>query len=166
MPAVGGVEIIVRPNELKRKTVRASGRTVEQLVADGDRIVQQHAASYAGMLRQEVERIAALIELLEGPMEPPREVVREITKRAYHVKGVAGTFGYSLLTEIAGSLSSIAERTGFDAAGKRLAVAARVHVDAMRLALRTPNHQSLGREERELVASLRKLADGALTQRQ
>jgi hypothetical protein len=160
------VYILNSGNHLKARTSASthdqSGATVGQMVTRADTVIARASADYEPVIRQDIDELTEVSQKLAAVATANPKLVKTLFRKAFDIKGQAGTFGYPLMTEIAGSLCDFIEAM---AAAKRPLHAADeiaisvldMHVSSLRLALERGMKGPCGSFDRELVDGLLKV---------
>lgn len=153
-----GVEYVEPSKELKQRASAPGGITAQEAATGGRKVVQELAAEYDDTLREEIARLASLTRELEQA-DPATFEDRRATlmKAAHELKGVAGTFGYDLVTEIAGLLFHYLETVDDDTAHRTEML--RSMVDSLRLIVDQGTTGRGTKPERRVAVSLRLAVD-------
>lgn len=155
------VEIIRQANHLMVRTSAApgGGYAIDQLVTRADAVIRYAGPDYARVLRQDIEELDRHAKALAASSERNARLSKQVYRKAFDIKSQAGTFGYAVMTEIAGLLCDFIE--AMDEAKRPLAapdgVAVSVlemHVASLRLALERNMTGPIGQLEAELVDGL------------
>jgi HPt (histidine-containing phosphotransfer) domain-containing protein len=123
-------EIIRVPNELTAKA--GDFRIDATLLAVIDSELETLGDGYPEMARDDVAELAALWRLVKA--DPLVEAnVLQLHRIAHNIKGNSGTYGYTLLSRIAGSLCQMIEGGAVPLEGAHPAIGA--HIDAIQAVL-------------------------------
>jgi chemotaxis protein histidine kinase CheA len=153
-----GVEFIEPSKELKVRASAAGGITAQEAATGGQKVVEELAEEYDDTLREEIARLAGLARELETADAATFEDRRAVLMKAAHeLKGVAGTFGYDLVTEIAGLFFHYLETVDDDAAHRTEML--RSMVDSLRLMVDQGATDRSAKAERRVAVSLRLAVD-------
>jgi chemotaxis protein histidine kinase CheA len=153
--------IIDAPNHLKVRTSASlgGGLVVEQMANRADSIIRDASAEYVNVLRQDIEDLGQFSRALAKASERDAQLSKKVYRKAFDIKSQAGTFGYAVMTEIAGSLCNFIE--AMDEAKRSLAapdgVAVAVldmHVASLRLAFERNMTGPIGQLQTELIDGL------------
>jgi len=151
------VETIPVFNTLGARASTPGGRSFEELVEAAEAAVQDLRGNYVAERAKSMARLADLAKALIA--DPAAAATRaEIYQIAHDMKGQGTTFGYELVTDLAGALCDLME--GFkDATPDGAAVQAiDTHVNALGVVVSRNVQGAGGRQGADLLAGLRKIA--------
>lgn len=103
-----GVETFHVENLLKGKADQPGGMTMDEMTVRAGGVIARAVEQFVFSMEDEIGRIAKMSSALDG-VEIPKERFDAVYGCAHDIKGQGGTFGYPLLTEIAGSLCKLIE---------------------------------------------------------
>ena len=155
------VEIVTLPNHLRVRTSasHSGGLVPEQMANRAESVIRDASAGYADVLRQDIEDLGRFSQALAQSDERDARLSKRVYRKAFDIKSQAGTFGYAVMTEIAGSLCNFIE--AMDEAKRSLAapdgVAVAVlnmHVASLRLAFERNMTGPIGPIQSELIDGL------------
>jgi hypothetical protein len=192
MSAATKIEIIDVPNRLSERAARPGGMTPDEMVRAGLAAIAKHAARYQDVRRKDLDELRALFarfsyaakggarfalasgkaaslrDAEEGAQGAPAahvELLDGIRRKADDLRSHATTFGYPIVTAVANSLSTLAERLGAAAAGSALALEAlETHVRALTLLIEKNVTGDGGELGGELIAGLKGVVDKVATE--
>ncbi len=121
----GDARILNVPSKLKKVASRGQGRSFEEIAAAGDKVVERVSMNYRLVVEGDVQELVSMCQRMRtkpGEIDP---MFKGVFRVAHDIKGQAGTFGYPLITRVAGSLTAFIER--FNRAEMNLAD----HLDAV-----------------------------------
>lgn len=146
-------EIIRAPNGLKKAKVGIGpAKLDEQLLRRAEKAVQNLEASYGEWVKDDLNETERALAALVAAGGKDADAVKALYQVVFDTKGQAGSFGYHLLTRVAGSLAEfLCDRTEVDAFALKVASA---HVSAMRAVVRENLRDDGGETAVELVESL------------
>ncbi len=125
------LEVITPPNMLR---VKAGGRIGLNLAAveRAEAALRSMAGEFDKWIRSEVEALEEARDavLRDGFAGEARD---SLYRRAHDLKGMGGSYGYPIVTRIAGLLCLLLDSGAEDEAAARLAIA---HIEAIRAAVR------------------------------
>lgn len=74
-------------------------------LTDGDNSIDKLKETYIHWTEAQLEKLHSHLKLLtQNNMDNPGSIIREIFELAHNIKGLGGSFGYYLMTDIADSL--------------------------------------------------------------
>jgi chemotaxis protein histidine kinase CheA len=159
MPGKHDYQVVHPPNLLKAKL---GGEVAHDpaAVARAEAALDELKGEYGARVRDDV---AALVASLEAAKADPCEAAAHLEAmrfRAHDVKGQAGTFGYPLVTAIAGSLESLLQRV--DRSDQRHLDLIQTHLQAMTVVVREGIEGEGGANGRELCQRLQTAVAGLI----
>jgi len=117
--------------------------------------VQKLEVSYSEWVKDDIEEIEKTMNALVASGGQDPDAIKTLYRVVFDTKGQGGSFGYPLLTRVAGSLAEfLMERNELDGFGLEVAGA---HVSAMRAVIRENVRDDGGKTGVELVQSLEAL---------
>jgi len=163
------MEIIEPPRHLGTKAVRGRGPSLDMILARSEPEIAALATQYATSLQSDLAALQRNVAVLRGAKatagarQASRAAIEEIYARCHELRGLAGSFGYPLVSRIADSLCRFVELAG-GAPGQFCDVIA-AHVDAIRAVVHQDAGVDGGSLGRALMAGLQRLSDHALARR-
>jgi hypothetical protein len=158
----GAVEIIEPPRHLGLKAVPGRGPSLQEILARCRRDIRELATHFELGLEADLEVLQKSVALLRGAGSEPgcETALEEIYARCHELRGLAGSFGYPLVSEIALSLCRFLEQSkGRTSACNEVIIA---HVDAIRAVVHERVGADGGTLGRDLADGLRQLSQLAL----
>lgn len=152
-------QVVHPPNLLKAKLGGEIAYDAA-VVARAEAALEELKGEYEVCVRGD---LAALVAGLEAARAEPSEAgaqLEAMRRRAHDVKGQAGTFGYSLVTDIAGSLESLLRRV--DRSDRRHLDLIHTHLQAMTVVVREGIEGEGGVTGRELHQRLQTAVAGLI----
>lgn len=149
-----GVEFISNPNRIRSRVKVVAGKDANEMIGRADRSVGQLAGGFSEILGESLEQVLRARRDVEGAGD--REIgIAKIRKVLHELRGQAGTFGYTLISQIADSCCRFIDRA--PTLGPREAEIIAMHVDAL-LAVRASNIKDATEPAgAELVTGLRQV---------
>ena len=142
---------------LARKARFDTALDTEAMFARAESALSELKADYFGVVDPEAEKLARICRKVRSDPAVFEGALAELHAASFELKGQAGTFGYTIITDIGESLCrfiSTIESPDAD----RLDVL-QVHVDALRLVIRERMQGDGGKPGRQLLASLQVAVD-------
>lgn len=150
------VEIIKAPNSLSKAKVGSGPAKLDtDLLERAEKAVQKMEVSYKEWVKDDLDEIEATLTELVAADGKDMDVVRKLYRVVFDTKGQGGSFGYNLLTQVAGSLADfLNDKKELDRFGLEVTAA---HVSAMRAVINEGVRDDGGETGIELVESLHTL---------
>ncbi len=150
------VEIIKAPNSLsKAKTGSGPAKLDTELLERAEKAVHKMEASYNEWVKDDLDEIEATLKELAAADGKDMDIVKKLYRVVFDTKGQGGSFGYPLLTQVAGSLADfLNDRDELNRFGLEVTAA---HVSAMRAVIKEGVRDDGGETGIELVESLHAL---------
>ena len=149
-------ELLTPPNRLAEDAVKGSGPSLEAILEAVDAGIATLQQDYESELLAELTRLGEMFEGLSQAESAQRgETIDALYQVAHDMRGLAGSFGYPLLTQVANSLCRV-----IDDREKREELPDDVvacHVGAMRAIAAGKVKGDGGRQGRDLIRSLEAL---------
>jgi len=148
-------EIVPVPNTLRMKAAMAGGMTGGEMLRRAEQAIAADAASYGDGLKDEIDMLAAVVDAAAGAQS--LQLLDPVFGKALELEGVAGAYGYGLVTLVAGSLRKAVD--GMQRGGKVLPEVMKVHVESLRLILAEGIVGEGGANGRTMLAALKALRE-------
>ncbi len=145
-------EVVHPPNFLKAKLGGAVAYD-PAAVARAEAALEELKGDYDERVRDDLAALAAGLEAAKADPCEAGAQLEAMRWRAHEVKGQAGTFGYPLVTAIAGSLETLLQRV--DRSDQRHLDLIQTHLHAMTVVVRDGIEGEGGERGRELGQRLR-----------
>lgn len=145
------------PSALARKTRYDPTLDTGAMFARAEQALLELKADYFGVVDPEAEKLAQICRRVRTDPAVFEGTLAELHAASFELKGQAGTFGYTLITDIGESLCRFISTIDSPDAN-RLDVL-QVHVDALRLVIRERMQGDGGEPGRQLRASLQAAID-------
>jgi chemotaxis protein histidine kinase CheA len=161
------VRVFNLPNKLKQKASKPGGKSFDDLVAGGDKIVQRVSMNYKHVVEGDVQQLVSMMHRMRTKPAEIDPQFKGIFRVAHDIKGQAGTFGYPLITRVAGSLTSFVdkfEKLGMPLADNLDSVIAlfEVHVNTLQLMVAQDSKGAGGPFEAKLLDGLQGASERTL----
>lgn len=152
-------QVVHPPNILKAKI---GGRISfdAAAVARAEAALEELKDEYGECIRDDLAALTAGLEAARAEPSKAGAQLEAMRRRAHDVKGQAGTFGYSLVTDIAGSLESLLRRV--DRSDRRHLDLIHTHLQAMTVVVREGIEGEGGVTGRELYQRLQTAVAGLI----
>ena len=152
------MEIIKPPNVLKSK-VREGGLGAVDLATleRAENVIAAMADSYLEWVQEDLQRIDEAYKNLSKATGDRKKEAEAVFQIAHDIKGQGGSFGYDLLTVIGNELCRLIERV--DTYGEAEVQAIKVHIDALKLVIKSNMKDDGGANGQALVAGIRQVGD-------
>jgi chemotaxis protein histidine kinase CheA len=125
------VQFIRAPNTLRKaKSGKGPGKLDPQLLARAEKAVVEMEQEYARWAGEDINLMESIIENIKQSRGKDQGLIRDLYRHAFDMKGQGGSFGYQMVTQIAGSLTDFLESRSILKAIDMEACTA--HVSAMR----------------------------------
>ncbi len=107
---------IVTPtrNRAHAKATRISNTEFIQLLIDAERAAAELGAAYATTVGESADRLARLAAAAQATDPADPKIVRQIADLAFELRGEGGSFGYDVISDVAGSLYSVVDGRTLD----------------------------------------------------
>ncbi|HYB10837.1 MAG TPA: hypothetical protein VEJ16_14315 [Alphaproteobacteria bacterium] len=160
MNAATSVEIIDMPNRLAERAAKPGGLTPDEMVRAGLAAIAKHTTRYQDERRKDLDELKALFARFTYAPSSNLKLLDDIRRKADDLRSHATTFGYPIVTAVADSLSTLAERLVATDASTRLALEAlETHVRALTLLIEKNITGDGGAYGGELIAGLKGVID-------
>lgn len=158
MPA-SSVRIVNPPNSLKERASKGGGKKFDDMVASGDQVVEESHGDYRKVAESDLSDLRWILDRIKTSPDDIEAQIDAMFRIVHDMKGQAATFGYPMVTNVAGSLCRFVDRireSGGTAAENvaRLSEIIRLHVDALRLLLTHDMKGAGGPTEAKLLGGL------------
>ena len=153
MSGKGSVSIF-QPRNTAREKVRVVQGSVDELLAKADAAVDKLSDQFDGWARRELARLAHLVATAKAETANRPASLATIAQIAHELRGQGGTFGYPLVTEIAGSLFRFLDERRDGTLGDRALEVLELHADALRVVIEANLKGSPDKLARNLVDGL------------
>lgn len=160
MPGSNEFQIIRPANLLKAKVGGHLGRdsvAIERAQAELSGLQE----SYTDWIRNDLQTLADTLDAVGADPNAAAPHLKTMQRLTHDIKGQAGTFGYPLITLIAGSANDMLRRT--DRVEEREIELLSAHINAMNIVVREKIQGDGGASGRELIrrlqAATRQLSD-------
>ena len=153
---MSGAEIIKAPNSLKKAKMGSGPAKLDKaLLERAEAAVQKLEVNYSEWVKDDLDEIEKTLRKLIAAEGKDLDALKALYRVVFDTKGQAGSFGFPLLTEAAGSLAEfICDRTELDRFAIEVAAA---HVSAMRAIVKENVRDDGGQTGAELMAGLQAL---------
>ena len=150
---MSGAEIIKPPNALKNaKSGSGPGKLDNELLERAEKAVQKMEVSYNEWVKDDLDEIEMVLKDLIAADGKDNDLIKQLYCVVFDTKGQGGSFGYHLLTQVAGSLADfLNDRKEFNQFGLEVATA---HVASMRAVIKENIRDDGGPTGVALVESL------------
>ena len=145
------------PNALARKARFDPALDTEAMFARAEQALLELKADYFGVVDPEAEKLSRICRKVRTDPAAFESALAELHAASFELKGQAGTFGYTIITDIGESLCRFISKIESPEAD-RLDVL-QVHVDALRLVIRERMQGDGGKPGRQLLTSLQVAID-------
>jgi len=151
-----GAEIIKAPNSLKKAKLGSGPAKLDQaLLERAEAAVQKLEVNYSEWVKDDLDEIEATLRKLIAAEGKDRDALKALYRVVFDTKGQGGSFGFPLLTQVAGSLAEfICEKNELDRFAIEVAAA---HVSAMRAVIKENVRDDGGQTGIELIEGLQAL---------
>lgn len=155
------VEVIIPPVSLADRVVKDSGPDLRTIIADVEAGIETMKQDYDAELAADLAVLdGALAEFKATSGEVRADAAAALYRAAHDMRGLAGSFGYPLLTGIASSLCAFIDRTDDDLAPHIQVV--ELHLGAMHAVVANKVTGGGGKQGRALLESISALVTKAL----
>ncbi len=153
-------QVIQPPNRLAEAAVKDHGPNLETILQRVNAGIGKLQQDYEEALQAELRALGVAADLLaEAERGEAKRLLGELFDLAHEIRGLAGSFGYPLLSKIANALCAVIERqSAFDSAVVAVVLH---HVGAMRAVAAGSVKGDGGSQGAELLASLQALTEKA-----
>lgn len=127
-----GAQIFSPPNTVRQKVTGSGGPTPEML-AKADAAIKKMTEDYPSWAINEVDRLGELIQSEADDQSRDQERLKEAYKLSHDMRGQGGSFGYPMITGVAGSFCNFVN--SLDAIDGKAVDILQAHVKAMRAVL-------------------------------
>jgi len=150
---MSGAQIIKTPNSLRKAKIGTGPGKLDTVLLDrAEKAVQKLGISYGEWVKDDLKEIEATMKTLVASGGKDEAAMKELYRVVFDTKGQGGSFGYPLLTQVAGSLAEfLCERKELDRFALEVAAA---HVSAMRAVIRENVRDDGGQTGTELAEGL------------
>jgi len=147
----------VRPGDISHKVRKGGGDavTAERLEQINKDIVENLASSFLETVTDELPEMEELIAVISVGDSWDDEIPHGFRRHIHDLRGMGASFGYPLVSEIAGQIHGIIHRYPMATAEQFAAI--RVHMDAFKLVLVENLKAEGGARGDEIMAGLRKV---------
>lgn len=126
----GGNLTVYKPDtRLKAKVATGRGKTREEMIAEADTLVTGMKEQYLGQLKTAIDGMRGLIDKIERGDGGRPALLQDLYRIAHDQRGLGGTFGYTLITQICDSLCGLIDRA--DPAHPKLGMALDTHLNGL-----------------------------------
>ena len=156
-------QVIQPPNRLAEAAVKDRGPNLATILQRVNAGIDKLQQDYEEELQAELRALGVAADLLaEAERGEAKRLLGELFDLAHEIRGLAGSFGYPLLSKIANALCTVIERqSAFNSAIIEVVLH---HVGAMRAVAAGSVKGDGGRQGAELLASLQALTEKAAAQ--
>jgi len=150
------VQIIKPPNNL-RKAKEGSGKAKldPDVLQRAEKVVENIQKNYTEWADEDLGALEATLARLQADGDDREKIVRDLYRISLDLKGSGGSFGYRMMSEIAGSLNNfLGGRTDFTSLDMEVIEA---HVLALRAIYTESVRDDGGNTGRALIAELENL---------
>jgi len=152
------MEIIKPPNVLKSKVREGGPGAVDLATLErAENVIAAMADSYLEWVQEDLQRIDEAYKNLSKATGDRKKEAEAVFQIAHDIKGQGGSFGYDLLTVIGNELCRLIERV--DTYGEAEVQAIKVHIDALKLVIKSNMKDDGGANGQALVAGIRQVGD-------
>lgn len=153
---MSGAEIIKAPNSLKKARLGSGPAKLDKALLDrAEAAVQKLEVNYNEWVKDDLDEIEKTLRVLIAADGKDSEALRALYRVVFDTKGQGGSFGFPLLTEVAGSLAEfVSDKTELDRFAIEVAAA---HVSAMRAIIKENVRDDGGQTGAALVEGLQAL---------
>ena len=150
---MSGGEIIKAPNTLKKAKVGIGPAKLDNaLLERAEAAVQKLEVNYSEWVKDDLAEIEKTLKKLVAAKGKDKDAIKALYRVVFDTKGQGGSFGYPLLTEVAGSLASfIRDLDELDSFALEVATA---HVSAMRAVIKEQIRDDGGETGTKVVEGL------------
>jgi chemotaxis protein histidine kinase CheA len=153
-------QIINAPNSLRKAKIgEGKGKLDPAVLQHAEKVVAKFQREYTEWADEDLAALEAALAKAQAGMDDHAAVVKDLYRISLDIKGSGGSFGFSMMSEIAGSLNDFlgnrADLTDLD-----VEVAAS-HVSALRAIYVESIRDDGGETGRALLTGLRKLVEKA-----
>jgi len=152
------MEIIKPPNVLKSKVREGGPGAVDLATLErAENVIAAMADSYLEWVQEDLQRIDEAYKNLSNATGDRKKEAEAVSQIAHDIKGQGGSFGYDLMTVIGNELCRLIERV--DTYGEAEVQAIKVHIDALKLVIKSNMKDDGGANGQALVAGIRQVGD-------
>lgn len=152
------MEIIKPPNVLKTKVREGGPGAVDLATLErAENVIASMADSYLEWVKEDLQRIDEAYKNLSTASGDRKKEAEAVFQIAHDIKGQGGSFGYDLMTVIGNELCRLIERV--DTYGEAEVQAIKVHIDALKLVIKSNMKGDGGANGQALVAGIRQVGD-------
>ena len=150
------VHIIKPPNNLqKAKEGSGKAKLDPAVLQRAEKVVEDIQKNYTDWADEDLGALEAALTRLQAGDDEKEKAVKDLYRISLDLKGGGGSFGYLMMSEVAGSLNNfLSRRTDFSALDMDVIVA---HVSALRAIYSESVRDDGGNTGRALLAGLEKL---------
>ena len=161
MNAQAATQVIEAPKTLAKKAVRGSGPNLKTILARSEKCVAALNSDYAAMMTSEFKLLRRTASELGATNEDGQEnSLKEIYTRCHDLRGLAGTFGYPLVTEVGSSLCNFIDESGARSINRVEII--NTHINAMIAIVGAKATGDGGKIGQQLVRDLSQLVSSSL----
>lgn len=126
---VGTLTVYEPDTRLKAKVATGRGKTREEMIAEADTLVGGMKEQYLTQLNTAIGQMRGLIDGLAGEAGDRSARLSDLYRIAHDQRGLGGTFGYTLVTQICDSLCGLIDRA--DPGHPKLVAALETHLNGL-----------------------------------
>ncbi len=148
--------LIKAPQELRQRAVNTETgldlTLTDEVRARIETVIAESADAFATEVLEKLREMRKQVKQAEGDELSRIFIMSTIAELAFDIKGMGGTFGYPLLSDLAKSLQDFIARLGLPNETQLEIIS--IHVDAMYVVLAQGIHHQGGQTEKALLESL------------
>lgn len=149
------VEIIDLPNVLKEKVGSSDGDLDFEAITRAEVALGELQEEWQGWLNEDVGHVLVALARARQENFSRKDTLDVLHRAAHDLKGLAATYEYPLIGQIAAGLCDVLTHAG--TAGRALPVLIEAHVDAMRAAIREDIRDAMHPQGEAIIAALAEL---------
>lgn len=140
----------------KVSIIEGTGETIDTFLYKADRAVQEVLPELIDEVGKDAVHLRRMVDEVAFKPDQFPALKEELFRRAFDIRGLAGTLDYPLMGSVAASMSGLIER--LETLDERAATLLRAHGDALAWFLR---ENVIGELDEKGLALLRELSDAA-----
>ena len=146
-------EVITPPDTLKKKVKIGGPGAVDLDTLDrAEAVIADMTDNYVEWAAKDLENIHQALEELKAEKKDQKGTLARIFQLAHDMKGQGGSFGYTLMTILGGTLCNFVEN--LEAAGSAEVEVIGLHINAMDLVIANEMKGDGGKEGEQLLKGL------------
>ena len=147
------VEVITPPDTLKKKVKTGGPGAVDlDTLERAEAVIADMTDNYMEWVAKDLAKIHRALEDLKGEKKDHKDALARIFQLSHDMKGQGGSFGYTLMTILGGTLCNFVEN--LEDAGPAEVEVIQLHINAMDLVIAKQMKGDGGKEGEQLLKGL------------